>query len=256
MFILFTQWKFRFISSVSVNAMMHIFWWHVCVCVCTFLLDMFLEVESLVVGCVWILLNSFPSGYSSLHSHQPCMGLPQWLSSKEFACSVGAAEEVGFIPGSRRSPGGGHGYSSILAWRMPWTEEPGGLRSIGSQRIGHSWSNLTCRQPRMRLTVAPIFSNVLTIIFILAILVGMQLYCIVILICISLITSEAEHHFVYYWPFEYFLFVKWLFQAFCLPPPFLNFLSFLCIYKYIYVFGVCLFCHMYTLQITSPVLVS
>ena len=109
MFILFTQWKFRFISSVSVNAMMHIFWWHVCVCVCTFLLDMFLEAESLVVGCVWILLNSFPSGYSSLHSHQPCMGLPQWLSSKEFACSLGAAEEVGSIPGSRRSPGGGHG---------------------------------------------------------------------------------------------------------------------------------------------------
>ena len=27
--------------------------------------------------------------------------------------------------------------SSILAWRIPWTEEPGGLWSIGSQRIGH-----------------------------------------------------------------------------------------------------------------------
>ena len=28
-------------------------------------------------------------------------------------------------------------HSSILAWRIPWTEEHGGLQSIGSQRIGH-----------------------------------------------------------------------------------------------------------------------
>ena len=29
-------------------------------------------------------------------------------------------------------------HSSILAWRIPWTEGPGGLESIGSQRVGHS----------------------------------------------------------------------------------------------------------------------
>ena len=28
-------------------------------------------------------------------------------------------------------------YSSILAWKIPWIEEPGGLQSIGSQRVGH-----------------------------------------------------------------------------------------------------------------------
>jgi len=28
-------------------------------------------------------------------------------------------------------------HSSILAWRIPWTEEPGGQQSIGSQRVGH-----------------------------------------------------------------------------------------------------------------------
>ena len=33
-------------------------------------------------------------------------------------------------------------HSSILAWRIPWTEEPGGLQSIRSQRVGHFWSNL------------------------------------------------------------------------------------------------------------------
>ena len=31
--------------------------------------------------------------------------------------------------------------SSILAWRIPWTEEPGGLQSVASQRVGH---NLAC----------------------------------------------------------------------------------------------------------------
>ena len=30
-------------------------------------------------------------------------------------------------------------HSSILAWRSPWTGEPGGLQSLGSQRAGHSW---------------------------------------------------------------------------------------------------------------------
>ena len=28
-------------------------------------------------------------------------------------------------------------HSSILAWKIPWTEEPGGLQSTGSQRLGH-----------------------------------------------------------------------------------------------------------------------
>ena len=30
-------------------------------------------------------------------------------------------------------------HPSILAWRIPWTEEPGGLESVGLQRVGHSW---------------------------------------------------------------------------------------------------------------------
>ena len=31
-------------------------------------------------------------------------------------------------------------YSSTLAWRIPWTEDPGGLQSTGSQRVGHNWA--------------------------------------------------------------------------------------------------------------------
>ena len=33
-------------------------------------------------------------------------------------------------------------HSSILAWRIPWTEDPGGLPSTGSQRVGHDRSDL------------------------------------------------------------------------------------------------------------------
>ena len=31
-------------------------------------------------------------------------------------------------------------HSSVLAWKTPWTEEPGGLQSMGSQRVGHDWT--------------------------------------------------------------------------------------------------------------------
>ena len=37
-------------------------------------------------------------------------------------------------------------HSRILAWRIPWTEESGGLQFIGLQRIGHNWSDLACMQ--------------------------------------------------------------------------------------------------------------
>ena len=33
-------------------------------------------------------------------------------------------------------------HSSVLAWRIPWTEEPGGLLSMGSHRGRHDWSDL------------------------------------------------------------------------------------------------------------------
>ena len=46
--------------------------------------------------------------------------------------------DVGLIPGSGRSSGGGHGtHSSVLLRRIPWTEEPGGLQSMQSPRVRH-----------------------------------------------------------------------------------------------------------------------
>ena len=51
--------------------------------------------------------------------------------------------DTGSITGLGRSPGGGMApHSIILAWRIPWTEEPGRLQSMGLQRVRHSGSNL------------------------------------------------------------------------------------------------------------------
>ena len=62
-----------------------------------------------------------------------------WLSGKESSCNAGDAGDEGSTSGTGRSPRGGQAtHSSILAWRIPWTEEPGGLWSMGSQRVGHS----------------------------------------------------------------------------------------------------------------------
>ena len=37
-------------------------------------------------------------------------------------------------------------HSSVLDWRIPWTEEPGGLQSTGSQRVGHDWATNTHKE--------------------------------------------------------------------------------------------------------------
>ena len=48
------------------------------------------------------------------------------------------AGDPGSIPGSGRCPEKGMAiHSGILAWRIPWTEKPGGLQSVGSQRVGY-----------------------------------------------------------------------------------------------------------------------
>ena len=37
-------------------------------------------------------------------------------------------------------------HSSILVWRIPWTEEPGGLQSMGLQRVRHDWATEQMQQ--------------------------------------------------------------------------------------------------------------
>ena len=55
--------------------------------------------------------------------------------------NAGEPSDMGSIPGLGKSPGEGmETHSSILAWRIPWTEEPGGLQVMGLQRVGHDRS--------------------------------------------------------------------------------------------------------------------
>ena len=64
---------------------------------------------------------------------------------KESTCNVG---DPGLTLASGRSPGEGNGnHSCILAWKIPWAEEPGGLQSMGWQRVRHDWVTNTYKQP-------------------------------------------------------------------------------------------------------------
>ena len=58
---------------------------------------------------------------------------PSGSVAKESACNAG---DMGSIPTSGRSPRVGNAtHSNSLAWKILWTEEPGGLQSMGSQRV-------------------------------------------------------------------------------------------------------------------------
>ena len=58
--------------------------------------------------------------------------------SSDGKASAYNAGDLGSIPGSGRSPGEGNGNPlQYSAWKIPWTEKPGGLQSMGSQRVGH-----------------------------------------------------------------------------------------------------------------------
>ena len=57
--------------------------------------------------------------------------------------NAGDVRDASSIPGSGSSPGGGNGTPlPVLDWETPWTEEPGGLQSMGSQRVRYDRSDL------------------------------------------------------------------------------------------------------------------
>ena len=86
-------------------------------------------------------LQSFPwqSHGRCVHVSQPeALWLMGPLSGSAVESPLASARDVASVPGWGRCPGGGHGTpSSVLGWRIPRTEEPGGPQSMGSQGVGH-----------------------------------------------------------------------------------------------------------------------
>ena len=67
---------------------------------------------------------------------------------KDPPANAGDVKDTGSISGSGRYPGGGkwQPIPVFLPVESPWTEEPAGLESMGSQRVGHDWSKLAHTQ--------------------------------------------------------------------------------------------------------------
>ena len=64
---------------------------------------------------------------------------------KNPAADSGDKRDAGLIPRWGKSFREGHAtHSSVLAWRISWTEEPGRLQSTGLQRVKHDWTDLRC----------------------------------------------------------------------------------------------------------------
>ena len=82
---------------------------------------------------VWLCSDDLEFG-KCLRLNQ--VGYPGGSDGKESACNAG---DLGSMLESGRCPGEGNGnLLQYFAWRIPWTEQPGGLQSIGSQRVGHN----------------------------------------------------------------------------------------------------------------------
>ena len=66
-------------------------------------------------------------------------GLPRWQQWERTRLPVQKTQETGARSlGQKESLEEGVAtHPWILAWRIPWTEEPGGLQSLGLQRVGH-----------------------------------------------------------------------------------------------------------------------
>ena len=74
------------------------------------------------------------------------IGASQMASVKEHTCQCPVLETlemwVRYVVWEDPLEEGMATHFSVLAWRIPWTEEPGGLQSIESQRVGHEQSDL------------------------------------------------------------------------------------------------------------------
>jgi len=90
-----------------------------------------------------------------VHSHQQCEKVLVFLHPLQYLllsifCIITILVEKAMAP-----------HSSTLAWKIPWTEEPGRLQSMGSLRVGHDWATslslFTCMHWRRKWQPTPVF---------------------------------------------------------------------------------------------------
>ena len=82
---------------------------------------------------VGVQLLSLACGFSVV------LGFPSGPSGKEPACQCRGCKICGFDSWVRKIPWRSKWHPSILAWNIPWAEEPGGLWTMGPPRVGHDW---------------------------------------------------------------------------------------------------------------------
>ena len=99
------------------------------------------KVKSLTPWMIWkkiTLLECFPGG----------------SDGKAFACNAG--DRVRFLGQEDPLEKGLAIHSSTLAWKIPWTEEPDRLQSMGSQRVGHDWATSLIRNSYHKVDFFPL----------------------------------------------------------------------------------------------------
>ena len=95
------------------------------------------------MGCHFLLQGIFLTQGSNLH----LLRLLHWQVDSILKTMTQMVKNLPAMQGTRVQPLGWKDplekgmatHSSILAWRIPWTEGPGGLQSMGLQRLGHDW---------------------------------------------------------------------------------------------------------------------
>ena len=99
----------------------------------SFFYTILFQTNDILFSSGWISVQNWHSWQKKLHNcpEENKFDLGKYSKSKRLSreCVEGTAT-----------------HSSILAWRIPWTEQSGGLQSTVSHRVGHNWSNLACVQ--------------------------------------------------------------------------------------------------------------
>ena len=91
-----------------------------------------------VLTCCVCFESYFPSGYGGT----TCTAAQDPAGDSDAKESAYSARDLGSVPGWGRFPDGGHG-NPLLAWRIPWKEEPGRLQPMGLHRVGHDCATNT-----------------------------------------------------------------------------------------------------------------